>query len=276
VHTTASVDDHFQKSLGNVWSKLKPNKAGFSHVADPLSNGRDLRSISAGLNVAGLPPYPMCLTSMHGTAPDSRSLTSLSYSVRPLMNVAGSRTIKSGGTIYPELKSDTSPPSVPSTSGHSELRCDVAKRHPAFSESRPQPPAYDIVARTQNDPQEPTIRHSSSSPNEKGKKTNFPQNSSPRPNSSQSSSDRLSVPALETTHPVVTVPPPSKSAHTITNGFSKSPAKPLPPAYSPPSSTSAASFSGVTSSPAHAIAVDRQQVGGEDNSKCVSAMSVQS
>ena len=268
MHITGSVDDHFQKALGNdVWSKLKPTKA-YPPVTDPLTNGRDVRSIPSGLH-SGLPPYPVYLTSMHGAPPDSRTLTSLSYSGHPMMNMAGGRTVKSGGTVYPEINTDTS---LPSTKGHVEMRGDTQKRHPAFSESRPLPPAYDAVARRQNDTQEPAVRRASSSPNEKAKKPSFSQNSSPRSNSSQNSNDRPSLPTSENALPVL---PPAKSVHTITNGFSKSPPKPLPPpAYTPPSSSNSISAVPVSTPPTHPMTVDRQP--SEEGSKSTPAMSVQS
>ena len=254
------MDDHFQKALGTaVWSKVSGSPA----VTDTLPNGRDPRSVHAALH-SGL-SHPLYFPSIRGTLPDSRCLTSLSYAVHPPMNMAGSRTVKSGGTVYPELKTDPSLPAVPSTSGQNE----TSKRPAAFSDLRPQPPAYDAAVRRQNDAQEPAFKRALSSPHDKPKKTSISQGSSPRSNTSQNSSERPAAgPLAENAHPGTPVSlSHTPSLHAITNGYSKSPTK-APPAYSP------GHINNNSSSPTHPVSVDRQL--SEESNKSAPPMSVQS
>ena len=265
VRITGNVEDHFVKALGNdVWSKVKSTKSSGSPGAqDAMPNGREQRPLPAAIPSA-LPPYSLYHFSSIQGAPGT-------HPAHPMLSAAGSRTVKSGGTIYPDVATDspTSNASSSSAPNASDLRSESTKRASAFPESRSQPPSYDSVTRRAADVME-TNQRTSTSPVDKTKKYNYSQNGSPRSNSSQNSGDRLPASVASNSHQNVVLPP--QAHHNIPNGFSKSPNKPPPPAYSPQNSTSASSNSAATSPPRPAP-LDRQP--SEDSNKSAPPMPVQ-
>ena len=217
------MDDHFSKALGNeVWSKYKKNDTG-SSAEVALPNSKDIRPVPATL-----PPgigYPgIYFPGMQGIA-DSRPITSLHQAM-----ASGART----GTIgYSEASSEQ--PSAPQS--NVEARGETKKP----VEMRPQPPAYDVVARLSNDAKEKFSHPSSLSPNDKQKKgAVHPPILSSRSNVSPSSGEKPpTVAGLDSGYQSTT----ASGLHisSAINSYTKSPTRPPPPTYSPHSSTSASS-----------------------------------
>ena len=230
VHTTGSVEDHFQKVFGKNWDKIKSNKRTSSpqshHV---LPNGKETRPhVSSGPlkgspQPPGLPSYPSNLL-YPGMSIDPQ------LAARQLLLNNAVKSAKAAGVVQPETTIDS-----PKTHGVVEKssRCPPA----FYPDARTLLPAYEAASRLHGETKDPITLRSTSSPAENLSK-NPPQNYSPHtPTPPNTSNKAQSV--LEGSFGT----PSSRAPHSVqaSNGLIKSPTKP-PPAYSPQSNTSAASL----------------------------------